>query len=67
MYEDYIASVVDEWNMNMVHWWNDINRGKSKDSEVNLSQCYFGPHTFHMDCPELGFHSAKPMLSVLAL
>jgi hypothetical protein len=29
--------------------WNDIDRGKPKNSERNLSQCHFVHHKFHMD------------------
>jgi hypothetical protein len=31
--------------------WNDIDRGKPKNSEKNLSQCHFGQHKSHMDWP----------------
>jgi hypothetical protein len=31
--------------------WNDIDRGKSKNSEKNLSQCHFVYHKSHMDWP----------------
>jgi hypothetical protein len=27
--------------------WNDIDRGKPKDSEKNLSPCHFVHHKFH--------------------
>jgi hypothetical protein len=29
--------------------WNDIDRGKSKNSDKNLFQCHFIYHSFHMD------------------
>jgi hypothetical protein len=29
--------------------WNDIDRGKSKNSEKNLSQCHSVRHKSHMD------------------
>jgi hypothetical protein len=33
----------------MEHQWNEIDRGKSKYSEQNLSQCHFVYHKSHMD------------------
>jgi hypothetical protein len=31
--------------------WNDIERGKLKNSEENLSQCHFPYHKYNMDWP----------------
>jgi hypothetical protein len=35
--------------ISMEHGWNDIDRGKPKYSERNLSQCHFVYHKSHMD------------------
>jgi hypothetical protein len=35
----------------MEHRWNEINRGKPKYSEKNLSQCHFVHYKSHMDWP----------------
>jgi hypothetical protein len=48
------ASVVDEW---MSEWIGGmiLNKGTSKHSEKNLSQCHFVHHKSRTDCP--GFES----------
>jgi hypothetical protein len=35
--------------MNMEHWWNDPDRGKTKYWERNLSTCHFEHHKSHVD------------------
>jgi hypothetical protein len=30
-------------------WWNDIDRGKSKNLKKNLSQCHFVHQKSHME------------------
>jgi hypothetical protein len=32
--------------------WNDTDRGKTKNSEKNLSQCHFVHHKYHKDWPK---------------
>lgn len=38
---DYIASIIDVWNVGMEQWWNGINRRKPKYPEKNLFHCHF--------------------------
>jgi hypothetical protein len=38
----------------MEHKWNDIDRGKPKDSKENLSQSDSVYHKSHIDCPGNG-------------
>jgi hypothetical protein len=45
-----MASVIDEWR-SMGHWWNDIDTGKLKYLQRNLSQCHLLHHKYHMDWP----------------
>jgi hypothetical protein len=53
----YCATLWGKWwglfgfSFLMVHRWNDIDRGKPKYSEKNLSQCHFVHHKPHMDRP----------------
>jgi hypothetical protein len=47
----------DTW-VNMEQRWNDIDRGQPKDSENNLSICYFVRHKSHTECP--GRESGSP-------
>jgi hypothetical protein len=35
--------------MTMGHWWYDTDRRELKYFEINLSQCLFVNHQFHMD------------------
>jgi hypothetical protein len=41
-----------KWYMGMEPRWSDIDRRKPKNSEENLSQCYFVYLISHMDGPE---------------
>jgi hypothetical protein len=36
--------------VNMEHREKDIDRGKLKDSEKNLSHCHFVHYKFHINC-----------------
>jgi hypothetical protein len=54
--------------VNIEQRWNDIDRGKPKDSEKNLSQCHFVYHKSHMDrqAASAGFRSEKPVTNRLS-
>jgi len=39
--------------MSMEQWWNDTDRGKLKDSEINLSQCQFFYHKSNINWPRM--------------
>jgi hypothetical protein len=43
----------------MEHRWNEIDRGKPKYSEKNLSQCHLVHHKSHMDRP--GIEPGPPL------
>jgi hypothetical protein len=40
---------VEVFFISMEHRWNEIDRGKPKYSEKNLSKCHFVHHKSHMD------------------
>jgi len=42
---------VDDTRMSTEDWWNDTDRGKSKYSKKNPSQCHFVHHISHTDRP----------------
>jgi len=35
--------------MSVERWWNDTDRGNTKDWKKALSQCHFVHHQSHMD------------------
>jgi hypothetical protein len=39
------------FSISMEHRWKEIDRGKPKYSEKNLSQCHFVHNQSHMDRP----------------
>jgi len=43
-----MASVTEEWNMDVVQRWNNTERESSKYSEKNLFLCSFVHHTYHL-------------------
>jgi hypothetical protein len=45
-----IVHPLDDTWVNTEQRWNDIDRGKPRDSEKNLSQCHFVNHKSHMNC-----------------
>jgi len=47
----FTASVVDEWNVSMEHWWNGCNEGTLKYSEKDVSHCHCFHHKSHMEGP----------------
>jgi hypothetical protein len=48
--EPYVNPPDDIW-VNMEQRWNDIDRGKPKDTEKNLFSCHFIHNKSHMDWP----------------
>jgi hypothetical protein len=50
-------------------WWNDIGRGKLKNSGKYLSQCHFVHQKSHMDWPgrEHVLHAQRPVLFTFPL
>ena len=49
----------------MKHRWNEIDRGKPKNSEKNLFQCHFVYHKSHMDRP--GIEPGPPRWEFMAV
>jgi hypothetical protein len=45
-------------------WWNDIDRGKPKNSEKNLYQCHFVYHKSHWIDP--GRRGERPATNCLS-
>jgi len=62
-YQDCIALV--DRRMNMQHWQNDIDRGKSKYSEENLSHDHFVHHKPSAHWPQTEWWEASNLLSDL--
>jgi hypothetical protein len=48
---------MSEWVNELFFWWNDIDRGKPKNSEKILFQCRFAHHKSH--CIDLGANPGR--------
>jgi hypothetical protein len=49
MYKICIASVVNEWDINMERCWYDTDRGKLKYWRKNVPRYYFAHQKSHLD------------------
>jgi hypothetical protein len=52
-YQDYVASVVDEWNMSVEHWWEGPDRKKLKYFGGEPVKCHIFYHTSCVDSFEI--------------
>ena len=55
------TALVIDVRMSAEHWWNDIERGKLKNSKQTLSQHLF-VHQAHNDCPGMKHGSPQQVL-----